>query len=760
MDLVRTRLVFRRILKPSPFKMGCLVVLLSCLFYAFKGHNVDLINQINDRITDAMFLWRGQEGTTDQVVIIDIDEKSLKAVGQWPWPRDVITRLVRRISEQGPKVVGFDILFAEPDRTSPKNYFKTREEIFKDRVPASVLKEFSEDETLDFDMMLGRALSESPTVLGYSFVSEDEVLKLQSDPPFPSCQIRIAPKEKNFDQLDLLSADRAVTSIVEVAQAESEGFITLTNVSFDSGGVVRKVPLFITLDHVPYPSLALEVYRIGQQEPEMTLHVSQQVKAERSGLLGVSIGDSFIPTDDQGRMTINFRGPEQTFPYISAVDVLEGEARVPLKDKYILIGTSATTLGDMNTTPFTRGSFPGVEVHANIIDNMVAVDPLKHDAYEEIALTYTIIVFGGLLLTILLVYAGPLMGGFGGLLILILTFMGNYYFFFLNHKLIGTTYPLLSFLALFIAVTTFNYLYEGRARRFIHKAFGHYVSPEVVSQLVKNPDQLSLKGEQKELTLLFSDIRGFTRISEGMGSEALGYFMNQYLTAMSDVVMEHGGTVDKYIGDSIMAMWGAPHNDPNHAANTVRCALGMIERLHRIRPDWEKRGLPRLEIGIGINTGVVSVGNFGSRDRFDYTVMGDHVNLASRLEGINKNYGTRIIISEYTKKAITDRFLCRFVDTVLVKGKDEPVSIYEPLSEEKIDESLIEEVNAYEGAVAEYQARNFQKAYDLFGTLYERNPTRLYAVYMHRAKGFISSPPPADWDGVERRSQLLEKLEI
>ncbi len=739
--------------------MGCLVAFLSCLFYAFEGHNLNLTTQIDDRVTDAMFLWRGREATTGQVVIIDIDEKSLEAVGQWPWPRDVITRLVRRISEQGPKVIGFDMVFAEPDRTSPKNYFKARDELFKDRVPASLLKELSEDEALDFDMMLGRALSESPSVLGYSFVNEADGLKLQSDLPFPSCQLRIAPKQKHFDQLDLLSADGAVTSIVEVAQAESEGFITLSNVSFDSGGVVRKVPLFMTLDHVPYPSLALEVYRVGKQKREMTLHVSQQVKAERAGLLGVSIGDSFIPTDDQGRMTINYRGPAKTFPYFSAVDVLEGKAGVLLKDKVILIGTSTPTLGDMNTTPFTPGSFPGVEVHASIIDNMLAVDPLMHDAYEEIALIYTIIVVGGLLLTILLVYAGPLLGGFGGLLFLVLTFMGNYYFYFLNHKLIGTTYPLLTFIVVFIVVTTFNYLYEGRARRFIHKAFGHYVSPEIVSQLVKNPDQLSLKGEQKELTVLFSDIRGFTGISEKMDSEALGRFMNEYLTAMSDVVMEHGGTVDKFIGDAIMAILGAPHDDPDHAAAAVRCALGMIERLEKVQSDWEKRGLPRLEIGVGVNTGVVSVGNFGSRDRFDYTVMGDHVNLASRLEEANKNYGTRIIISEFTKKAIGQQFFCRFVDRVRVKGKDDPVSIYEPLVEGEGDESLIEEVNIFESAAIDYQARNFQSAYDLIQGLYRKNPTRLYAIYMHRAKAFMKSPPPEDWDGVERRPQLPERFE-
>ena len=251
----------------------------------------------------------------------------------------------------------------------------------------------------------------------------------------------------------------------------------------------------------------------------------------------------------------------------------------------------------------------------------------------------------------------------------------------------------------------------------------------------------------------------FSRISEKMDSEALGRFMNEYLTAMSDVVIEQGGTVDKFIGDAIMAIWGAPHDDTNHAAASIRCALGMIERLEKIQSDWEKRGLPRLKTGVGVNTGVVSVGNFGSRERFDYTVMGDHVNLASRLEGANKNYGTRIIISEYTKKAIGQQFFCRFVDRVRVKGKDDPVSIYEPLVEGEGDESLIEEVNIFESAVVDYQARDFQRAYDLIQRLYQKNPTRLYAIYMHRAKAFMKSPPPADWDAVERRPQLPERFE-
>ncbi|HSR36769.1 MAG TPA: adenylate/guanylate cyclase domain-containing protein, partial [Desulfurivibrionaceae bacterium] len=406
----------------------------------------------------------------------------------------------------------------------------------------------------------------------------------------------------------------------------------------------------------------------------------------------------------------------------------------------------AAGLLDLRATPFSN-IYPGVEVHANIIDNVIKGDPFSHDFYTEIGLTYTIIIVGGLFLSALLAYTSALAGGLGGILLIEATVVGNYYLFFRQNELIGVVYPLATVILVFMIVTLFNYFYEGREKRFISKAFGHYVSPQVVAQISQNPEKLSLKGEQKVLTVLFSDIRGFTSISEKMGPEELGQFMNEYLTAMSNIVMARKGTVDKYIGDAIMAIWGAPLADEEHAANCVRAAFGMMAKLNELRPQWETRGLPDIHIGIGINSGLMSVGNFGSEQRFDYTVMGDNVNLASRLEGSNKSYGTSIIISEYTREMLGAGFFCRFVDMVRVKGKDLPVKIYEPICEGEPEPQRKKAIEEFEQAMVYYRIQRFDDAEKILAALQAAEPAKIYALYLERIAHFRENPPPADWDG-------------
>jgi adenylate cyclase len=357
-------------------------------------------------------------------------------------------------------------------------------------------------------------------------------------------------------------------------------------------------------------------------------------------------------------------------------------------------------------------------------------------------------VIGGLLLCALLAYCGPLVGGAGGLLVLVFTVWGNYRFFFLRQEMVGVTYPLLTLIMMFMIVTLLNYLWEGRQRRFIRSAFSQYVSPQVVSRLEKNPDKLSLSGEQKHLTVFFSDIRNFTTIAEALEADKLAQLMNEVLSLESDLIMSNGGMVDKYIGDAVMAIWGAPLEDPAHPVHAVRAALQIMRKLREVRPLWTKRGWPEIDIGIGINSGIMSVGNFGSRQRIEYTAIGDAVNLASRLEGSNKLYGTNILISEATRAALGERFFCRCVDIVRVKGKSHPVTIYEPLLEGEPDASLRREVEAFEEGVRNYQRGRFDKAGNLMAGLYEQNPLPLYGVYLRRIEAFGKSPPPEGWDGV------------
>lgn len=733
------------LLIPTPFKVGCLIIAAACLYYhSFADRKPDLLAALDNRIFDAMFRFRGAMPTTGQVIIVDINEKSLAEIGQWPWPRRVLAGLVDALKAADAKVIGFDIVFPEPDRSSPKNAFIELNLQHKGMVPDDVLTRIIGDTSLDFDLQLGKALAASPSVLGYVFQMTDDGLKNSTDRPFPASTIRIEPNNVQYDDLALGKAYRSIINIPDVAQAVSEGFF---NVFPDTSGTVRQVPLFIKMDAVPYPSLALEMIRVGLGAKDIVIHASQQKIGNQRSILGVSLENHIIHTNETGQITVNYRGPNQTFPYLAAVDIIAGKHLSAVRDKYVIIGTTAAGLHDLRATAFSS-AFPGVEVHATIIDNILANNPYHHDIFTEISLTYMLIVFGGLLLTALLAFTSPIIGGFSGLFFILATTVGNYYVFFCSHKQVGIIYPLLTIGIIFSLVTLVNYFLEGRKKKFIHDAFAHYVSPQVIGQLMNNPARLTLAGEEKTLTVLLSDIRGFSTLSEKMTPEQLGSFMNEYFTAMSDIIMKHHGMVDKFIGDAIMAVWGAPLDDPDHAKNALKAAFEMLHSLEKLRSDWQNKGMPWIDIGVGLNTGLMSVGNFGSAQRFDYTVMGDSVNLAFRLEGLNKTYGTKIIISEFTRKKLGPLFFCRQLDVVRVKGKKEPVAIYEPLLAGEPDLKLKNEVERFEQALADYHAQNFSLAYDALVKLEEENPAELYKLYLCRLYAFRKQPPPPDWDGV------------
>ena len=741
----------KQYLNLSSFSLGCILIFISCLgFYSFGNQKPALLNTIDNRIMDMMFKIRGTRPDSGKVIIVDIDEKSLKKIGQWPWPRNILADITKNLYKNGARAVGFDVIFAEKDRTAPIYFFKNLDASITNQIPENVLSKLFNNESMDHDSIFGQAVSMGPSILGYAFLMKEDQLKSEHELPFPSSMIRIKPDKINFKDLSLIPAYRAVTNIPKVAMAESEGFI---NVFTDDSGTTRQVPLMMIMDNIPYPSLALETFRVGMKIPSLTIQASSKIKTPQTTILGIHIGNKFIPTDSLGQIFVNYRGPVNTFRYISAVDILTKPSLPILKDKFVLIGSSSTGLFDLKTTPFSS-AVPGIEINANIVDNLIESDPFTYDIYTEIGLTYTLIIAGGLLLSIILSVLGPLAGSFGAIVFFCGSLTWNYYYFFLNNRHVGITYPIITCAGILLIISIFNSFREGKTKKFIHKAFSHYVSPDVVSQLLKNPKALSLKGEEKELTVLFCDIRGFTSISEKMNSQELGNFMNIFLTRMSRVIMKNNGTVDKFIGDAIMAFWGAPKEDPDHAIKAVHTALQLKLELNRMEKNHKMKNLPKISVGIGINSGVVSVGNFGSKERFDYTVMGDNVNLASRLEGANKNYGTTILISESTKNIIKKSFFCRYIDKVRVKGRQEAVDLYEPLSEGSPPDDILNQVKIFEKGIKAYQHQNFQEAYQIIGTLHKNDPSRLYQSYLDRIKGFIKSPPSAQWDGVERRSRL------
>ncbi|RJX30065.1 MAG: adenylate/guanylate cyclase domain-containing protein [Desulfurivibrio sp.] len=735
--------MIRALLKPSPFKIGCLVVIAAlALFYLFGSRKPQLLTAFDNRLTDLMFTIRGKTPVSGEVVIVDIDDGSLARIGQWPWPRKTVAELAAQIRAAGARVIGFDMVFAEPDRTSPKNHLDGIIELLGAPVSAEERDALHANPALDHDLILGDSLAAMPSVLGYVFRTSPQP-GLAANVPFPSCVIRLDPPSTPLASVNFLQAGHAIVNLPEISQAESEGFF---NVFPDPSGTIRKVPLFMALNGVPYPALALEAMRVGLKEQEVTIHLSRQVAAAKKGILGVTVAGRFISTDDQGQLTVNYRGPVKTFPYLPAAEVLAGRQLDRLRDKFVLIGTSAAGLLDLRATPFAN-IFPGAEIQATVIDNLLAGDPLTYDLYTEIGMTYALVGVSGLLLSALLAYATPLAGALAGLLCLLAT-AGGAYFFFLNNRIIGITYPLLTIITVFLVVTLSNYFFAGREKRFLRHAFGHYVSPDVVSEIIKNPANLSLSGQVRNLTVFFSDIRDFTSISEKMPPDRLGRFMNRYLTAMSAVLLEHGGTVDKYIGDAIMAIWGAPLTASDHAARAVRAALASIRRLEALQEELQQEQLAKIEIGIGLNTGEMNVGNFGSSQRFDYTVLGDNVNLASRLEGLTKVYGCRILISEATREAAGPGFFCRFIDRVRVKGRKLPVNIFEPLCEGEPGAELQREAATFEQAIGAYQRQDFVAARQLMNELCGQHDCRLYRLYLERIEVFLSTPPPPDWDGV------------
>lgn len=731
----------KRLLRPTPMLVGIVLSLIASSYYYYMGgKKYWFLSALDKQIYDAMFRVRGDEATSGEVVIVDIDEKSLEKFGQWPWPRDILAVLVGRINGAGARSMGFDMVFPEKDRMAPFFYYRSLHErlpdVFKNPDPKIL-----SDPRLDFDSRFGEALSSSPSCLGYVFTFNDE--KNGSGSPFPSSSLKVYPDYIRFDVLGLIRAKGVILNHPDVAQASSEGFI---NVAPDLGGVIHRVPLLIKYGEVPYPSIALETVRLGLKESGITINASNQKTAYGNAILGISMGERFIPTDNEARIAVNYRGRPGIFPTVSASDVISGEGLSRLKNKYVFVGTSAAGLHDLRSTPFS-GSVPGVEIQANVADNILQGDPFIYDRLSEIALTYLIIIIGGTLMGFLLSFTGPISSAIVGTGCLGVIIAGDFYFCFMQRKLVGLVYPLLVITFMFIIITLFKYFFQDREKRFIFKAFSQYVSPGVVSQLMLHPEKLSLQGEQRYVTVFFSDIRNFTSISETMSSSRLAKLLNLYLTAMSDIILNNNGMVDKYIGDAIMAIWNAPHEDRNHAANSVRSALAMKSALKKLAEEWKQSGFPSISAGMGINTGDLNVGNFGSEQKFEYTVIGDEVNLASRLEGLNKIYGTDILVSENTMKEAGDVFFFRYVDAVKVKGKERKIRIFEPVCEGRPEHDILEEVAAFEAAVHFYLKKDFVEAGRIIRGLNEARPSRLYMLYLDRIQEFSEKPPSENWDG-------------
>jgi len=681
-----------------------LILALFIIWYLFFPNSASLFD---NKIKDEMFLIRGEINTTNSIVIVDIDEKSLKALGQWPWSRDVISQILVNLANKGAGIIGLDTFFAEQDTKSP--YYLAKKYNLK-------------IEGEDYDLLLANILQQTPTILGYLFDFETNLTKNV----LPNVPAIFVERGKKGEREFLLNASGYIGNIPIIQQsAYSAGFVNMVP---DIDGVVRYVPLLIKYQGVIYPSLAFEMFRIATGARKVIVQYSE------AGVEYIQIGNYKIKTDRFGRLFINYRGDKKKkFKYISAIDVYENNFE-ELKDKFVLIGTSANGLFDLRVTPFDN-VFPGVEVHANIIDNLLKGDFLyTPDSVEIIDISVFIVI--AILLSLISYFLTPLVIIISLILLISAIFIFGYYLLFYYGYSVNLFLPIVEAIVLGIALTTINYFLEFKRSENLKKAFAKKVSNKVMEELLKNGTDTILAPKEKEITIFFSDIRSFTTLSEKLGDpNKVINLLNVYMTPMVENITKHKGTIDKFIGDAIMAYWNAPIDVTAHYDEAVSSAIEQIKTLKELNPSLEKEFGISIEIGIGINSGVATIGEMGSSGRADYTIIGDNVNLASRLEGLNKVYGTHIIISEFTYHKLQKEYIIRELDLVKVKGKEKAVKIYEVIDFGK------REFKEYEKGLELYRKGSFEEAKQIFENLYSEEPLKLYQVYIERCDYFIKNPP-------------------
>jgi len=728
--------------------IGSLLILGLFSIHAAKWYEFEFISRMEALAYDARLVFTMPGGVDDRLVIVDIDEKSLAAEGRWPWSRDKIAIMLDRLfDEYGVAIVGFDVVFAEPEEVSGVRVLDKLEQRFGQQT------DFIEESkklraALDNDARLARAIGKNDrqVVLGYFFSDDDvggKALKVGKlpEPVFTAGQF-------TGRKIAFLEADGFGANLAKFQdQARLAGHFITTP---DTDGVVRRIPMLYEYEDQYYESLTLAVARLilGAEKVIPGFPADSEVGADYSGLEWLTIKNRHVPVDHQVQTLVPFRGRQGSFPYVSATDIINGAAdRNQLEGRVALVGTTAKGLFDLRSTP-VQPNYPGVEAHANLIAGIVD-DRVKQNPAYVLAAEVLLLVFSGLVMMFVLPLLGPLVAAAITVLLLLGVIGVNLAIWQYGNFVFPLAAGLMAVLAMFLFNMTYGYVFEQRGKRQLAGLFGQYVPPELVDEMSDNPDEISMESESRELTVLFSDVRGFTTISEGLDPKALSELMNGFLTPMTHVIHNNRGTIDKYMGDAIMAFWGAPIRDPDHARRALQAAMEMIDELAILQHEFAKRGWPPINIGVGLNTGTMSVGNMGSEFRLAYTVLGDAVNLGSRLEGLTKQYGVQLIVNETTAAAVPD-FAYLELDRVRVKGKDKPVTIYEPLGpKDSVPKALRSEVKLYREALRLYRAQQWDLAEVQFINLQNTAPDReLYRIYEERISLYREMPPPSDWDGV------------
>ena len=719
-----------------------LLMLATLLGHSLRWYDIPLVTRLEAIAYDSKVRLTMPQTVDERVVIVDIDEKSLAEQGRWPWGRDKMSALVTKLFDtHGTAVLGFDVVFAEADESSGLMSLErlSRGALRDNPAFQGILQNLRPQ--LDNDARFAEAIKGRRVVLGYPFSNTADIRTgALPKPVLLPGDFAAEPGAFSF------SSFNGNLERFQTVAAGGGHFNPITDID----GITRRVPMVVKYDNRYYEALSLAMVRARFDFPSVAAGYPAGAKvAEWLELRGEDKAVRLqVPVDENLAALIPYRGYARSFRYVSASDVLKDKVPAGVfKDKLVLVGTTAPGLLDLRATP-VEGAYPGVEVHANLIAGILD-GTLKHKPTYVLAIDVLMLVAVGAIMIFVLPLLSPLIATIMAALVSVAAIAFNVILWNSANLLVPLSNVLILIAALFALNMSWGYFIESRSKRQFTELFGQYVPPELVDEMARNPESYSMEGRKAELTVLFSDIRGFTTISEGLQPDELATLMNEYLGSMTEVVQKHRGTLDKYIGDAIMAFWGAPVDDPEHAKNAVLTALEMQQQLVKLNETLVAKGWPHLAIGVGVNTGNMTVGDMGSPVRKSYTVMGDAVNLGSRLEGITKEYGVGVIVGEETREILRKEFAFRELDRVRVKGKEEAISIYEPLGiEAELSKEALEELKLWNQFLRQYRAQDWDQAELTLMNLQRMAPKYLYEKYAEAIVTHRKEPPGENWDGV------------
>lgn len=736
---------------PRPSKQarlahGRLPIVLAGLAVAFAAtfahvQQPTLLRHLEARAYDHFVRSRHDQTLSAVPIIVDIDEASLNRYGQWPWPRYLVALLLARIQEHEPAAVALDIVFADPDRTSPAVIRRDLAAILGVQAAFTGIPEG----LMDHDAVLADVLATGPFVLGYPF-HYGRAGRPPGDCTLTPLRLGVMA-EAGAGPADvtraLRSAPRAACNLPALAEsAAATGFFTTGP---DPDGTLRRTPLLMHFGTRVQPSLALAAVMQARDAEQAVL------TGDSNGASALKVAGRTIPLDEAGNLLVNWRGPGGTFAYVSASDILDGLiAPGSLGGRIVFVGTTAPGLKDLRATPLD-GQHPGVEVHATVADNILRGDFLTRPSWAR-GLEVGTTLAAGIGFSLLIAFASPVVSLLMATASLTGLWLGAAHLHATQGLAVGHVPPMVTVAAIFTLLTLLKFLREERQKRFFRDAFSRYASRAVVEEIVRSPEKLSLEGEEREISILFADIRAFTALSESLAPPQVSALLQRYFTPMTRCITERQGTLDKFIGDAVAAFWNAPLAVAEHPVRAVDASLAMLAELEELNKGFERDFGRRIRIGIGLHTGRARVGNMGSQELFDYTAIGDAVNVAARLESLTKVYGTELLVSDAVRRVCAGRFAFLEADVVRLAGRSEPIRIHVAMRPEQA-KARAEELALFERGRASYLAGDFADAQAFFVSAQELNPAEgLHGVFATRCAAFAVAPPEADWDGAYEQS--------